>query len=913
MEQKEKKESGFYYRFFNESDTAMAVLNREGMILTTNKKFDIFLESLCLSSEKTVSSKGRTKRPRFIQEIPDPQHVPEFWSSLMPVIKGEKNHVVFKCTFNLQKNTQASTNTASVEIDGPSRNGDNDIPHWFNAHAWRIEDVPQGGNLGTKIRLISYPKINIEENIGRGQSGNPQETMESQGLLNRSNTFRKGWLIGLVLDDYSQARQEEKKLLLGKEIAEKAMEAKDQFLANMSHEIRTPIQTIIGMTELLQETSLDREQTEYSRQVKFSAEVLLTLINDILDYSKIEAGKMELEQIDFDLEQVIEQAVDMIAMEAHKKGLYIATNIPLEINIIAIGDPSKFRQVVINLVKNAVKFTREGGVTVSLEMKTLSGREAVRVSVADTGIGVNEETRPRLFSTFMQADVSNTRRFGGTGLGLAISNNLVHLMKGRIEMVPNEGEGSIFRFDIPLERSAKEPDPLPQPERNGKLKILIVDDRAEECNILDSRLRELGYTDITRAESGQAALKMMKAAAARDKAYQLCFLDMIMPVMDGWRLAAEIHNDTEINQSDLILMVPHGLMGAETKMTLLKWFKAYINKPIKRRNLAETICQVLNEPQELEDVTVLEEQVEDEELDRHISDIPVIQEDGDMTIGEVPLQSPLTNRAPLNSLLPILIAEDHPVNQKLFSMILDKLGYSTILADDGLDALEKEAANEVALIFMDIQMPRMNGYEAVENLRKRGFKKPIIAITASALSDEREHCFKVGIDDVLVKPFKRADIEMVLQKWLKAKEKSPATPAPIPVEEPDTANSRGPEETGVNQETVFSAEDVMDTFMNNIEMIMVLLPRFIERTQAQLKNIPELEKAGDFAAARIEAHTIKGAASTMSGKELAKAAACLELACKNSEKDEVKSAYPSLIEAFNRFKKEAEDFLRTQN
>jgi len=667
-------------------------------------------------------------------------------------------------------------------------------------------------------------------------------------------------------------RQEEEKLIHEKEIAEKARDAQGKFLANMSHEIRTPIQTIIGMTELLSDTCLNREQAEYCRQVKFSAEVLLSLINDILDYSKIEAGKMELENIDFDLEQIMEQSVDMISMEAHKKGLGIASNVPLETSIILKGDPGKVRQIVLNLVKNAVKFTSEGMVIVAAELDNLDGKEALRISVTDTGIGIDEEMRPRLFSTFMQGDISNTRRFGGTGLGLAISRSLVELMNGRIEMVPNPGGGSIFRFVIPFERSDKKPLPLPLPEEDGKLKILVVDDRAQKRYIIGSYLKNLGYKDISQADSGDTALEMLREASANGNPFRICFIDMIMPVMDGWRLAAEIHNDSSIKRADLILMVPHGLLGLDTKMTLLKWFKAYINKPIKRRNLAETINFVLNDPEELES--------------------PVEADETEESAAEKAATGEYKPR--------ILIAEDHPVNQKLFSIIIDTLGYPSILADDGLDALEKLQASDVALIFTDIQMPRMNGYELAAAMRKRGFRKPIIAVTASALKDEWERCEKAGIDDILVKPFKRADLEGMLLKWIEAGDGNSAISNTVPVTH-DAAS------TGI-----FDAGELLDTFMDNVEALLPLIQRFIERTQMQLQTITELEKNEDWEAARREAHMIKGAALTMGGAELGKAALRLEMAYKNIDRKEIKAAYLPLTEAFERYKEAAEDFIRTK-
>ncbi|MDR0601985.1 MAG: hybrid sensor histidine kinase/response regulator, partial [Treponema sp.] len=343
-----------------------------------------------------------------------------------------------------------------------------------------------------------------------------------------------GPFIGFSIEDETGAREEEQRLLAGRETAEKAAEAKSRFLANMSHEIRTPIQTVIGMTELLEDTSLDREQAEYSGQIKFSAEVLLSLINDILDYSKIDAGKMELEHTDFDLEETVTQAVEMISIEAHRKGLEIVVDIPPEAAVMVRGDPNKFRQIVINLSKNAVKFTKEGGVTISVRLaaggqKAVEGApRAVTVSVADTGIGIDENTRNRLFGTFMQADASTTRRFGGTGLGLAISRSLVELMGGRIEMVPNEGGGSVFRFTVSLERSARVPEPLLPVPSKKEYRILIADDRAEPSRVMGACLLHMGYAGVESAASGEEALALLREAAAAGRPIDLCLIDSIM-------------------------------------------------------------------------------------------------------------------------------------------------------------------------------------------------------------------------------------------------------------------------------------------------------------------------------------------------------------------------------------------------
>ncbi|MDR0761168.1 MAG: response regulator [Treponema sp.] len=686
----------------------------------------------------------------------------------------------------------------------------------------------------------------------------------------------------LILRDETRERQEEARLQEARRSAEQVMEAKSRFLANMSHEIRTPIQTIIGMTELLQNTKLDREQSEYSRQVKFSADVLLSLINDILDYSKLEAGKMELERIDFDLEQTIEQAVEMITLEAHKKGLEIALDIPPDAALIIKGDPNKYRQIVINLVKNAVKFTQEGGITIAAALTEWKGQEALRVSVADTGIGVPEEIRDRLFTTFFQGDPSNTRRFGGTGLGLAISRNLVELMHGTITMLPNEGGGSIFRFTIPIERSGSSfKEPLAVPVRRD-MRILIVDDRPESPRILVSYFRNLGYFEVDVAVSGEEALTAMRAAAARKRPFGLCFLDMIMPWMDGWRLAAEIKGDEEINGARLILMVPQGLLGADAKMTFLKWFKAYINKPIMRKDLIRTLHEALTDSAEESEVL--------EELE---------------PADETETARPGGFEAEAEKSL-ILIVEDHPVNQKLFSIILEKLEYPVVLADDGVDALEKTAAYPVSLIFMDIQMPRMNGYEAADRLRRQGFRKPIIAVTASALSDERERCMSVGFDDILIKPFKRQDVERMLRIWPPGKSLSAV---PVPTGLFSTAPAP-PEAYPLSDDQVFNPVEIKDTFLDNGELIHSLLLGFIDKTREQIAvGIPRSMEAEDWEEAMRGAHTIKGSALTLAAKELGHSAARLELAFKNLDHAEMSAAFPLLAAAFTRFEAEAGRYL----
>jgi CheY-like chemotaxis protein len=374
---------------------------------------------------------------------------------------------------------------------------------------------------------------------------------------------------------------------------------------------------------------------------------------------------------------------------------------------------------------------------------------------------------------------------------------------------------------------------------------------------------------------------------------------MIMPQMDGWRLAAEINGDGEINSARLILMVPHGLLGADAKMTLLKWFKAYINKPIKRKDLIRTLDEALTDS--VEELEAVEE--------AEAAGPETVRSGGFAADGEKPL---------------ILVVEDHPVNQKLFALILAKLGYPVILADDGLEALEKTAAYSVSFIFMDIQMPRMNGYEAAGRLRQQGFAKPIIAVTASALSDERERCMSVGFDDILIKPFKRPDIEKMLRVWPPGKTLS-AFPFPkipfhteaavpagetVPSEPVPPAPALAPEAHVLSGDRVFDRAEVRETFMDNTELIRSLLIRFIERTQEQIAaDIPRSMEAGDWGEARRTAHTIKGSALTLAARELGQTAARLEIAFKDVDKAEMDAALPLLGAAFTRFEAEGRRYL----
>ncbi|HAK46794.1 MAG TPA: hybrid sensor histidine kinase/response regulator, partial [Spirochaeta sp.] len=540
-------------------------------------------------------------------------------------------------------------------------------------------------------------------------------------------------LLALV-EDISGQIQLERQLTMAKLVAEKATRTKSEFLANMSHEIRTPIHTITGMSELLKETSLDAEQREYAGQVEFSAEVLLSLINDILDVEKIEAGKLKLEEIEMDLLEVAYSAVDLVALEAHKKNLEAALYIEPDVTHLVFGDPTRLRQIIVNLFNNAMKFTKKGEIELKISTVEETDEEVCLLfKVRDTGIGIPKSKMDKLFKEFSQVDSSTTRKYGGTGLGLTISKNLTRLMRGEIGVESIEGEGSVFWFTTKFRKQDKVSPYQVFREKYSDQRILIVDDNPTAREILTMYLSELGFS-VSETDDGHKALVMLKEAAAGELPFGSCIIDQIMPGMDGWYLASEINSLRDqsgiqaLKELKLYLVSPAGRSADEAKMKLLNWFAGYLNKPLRKDQLYSVFAGMSRD------------EVDDEPTEL----LPV--DDGD-------------------SKLLVLVAEDHEVNQHLFKSILENLGCDVILAENGLEAVEQSEENSPDIIFMDCQMPEMNGYEATEEIRRRGHNMPIVAVTASAIKGERDKCIACGMSDFLTKPFKKKDIQPVLLKW----------------------------------------------------------------------------------------------------------------------------------------------------
>src|SRR5580700_231130 len=581
-------------------------------------------------------------------------------------------------------------------------------------------------------------EVNREE-TGVDSHGNVSQIMTTQVPL-RDRNGRVTGLVGIGRD-ITHLKKVQEEMQKAREAAEAASQAKSEFLANRSHEIRTPLNGVMGMTDLALGTELTAEQREYLETVKMSGDSLLTVINDILDFSKIEAGKVDLEALDFNLRDSLESTLKTLAVRADEKGLELLCEVAPEVPEIVRGDSSRLRQIVVNLVGNAIKFTSAGEVALKVQARDTEGEHRLlHFTVSDTGIGIPREKQKLIFDPFTQADTSTTRKYGGTGLGLTISTRLVKMMGGKIWVESDVGRGSQFHFTVRLGvadvKEMKLGTAAP-PELLRDVKVLVVDDNRTNRRILEGMLLHW-HMKPTSVDCGGAALAQLSAALEAGEPYALILTDMHMPDMDGFALIEQIRRRPELSAATIMMLTSAGHRGDAARCQELG-VSAYLLKPIRQSELREAVARVLGAREQ---------------------------------DGAIPLVTrfSLQDAREPDAYLRVLLAEDNLVNQRLVVRLLEKRGHRVVVASTGLEvlrALEKESFD---LVLMDLQMPEMDGFEATTGIREKekgtGAHQAIVALTAHAMKGDREKCLAAGMDGYLTKPIRPQELDQLLEVYV---------------------------------------------------------------------------------------------------------------------------------------------------
>ncbi len=680
-------------------------------------------------------------------------------------------------------------------------------------------------------------------------------------------------LILAMVRDITDRKQVEDELVRAKDLAVSASRAKSDFLATMSHEIRTPMNGLIGMIELLLGTEMEEKQRKYLEVAKSSADVLLALINDVLDLSKIEADKIELEQIPFHLCEGIEDWIQAFATKASQKQLELLCKIDPGVPEEVVGDPNRLRQVVTNLLNNAMKFTDQGEVTleVSLE-RDYSGHVVIRFVARDTGVGIPSQRMDRLFRSFSQIDASTTRKYGGSGLGLAISKRLIELMGGWIRVSSQVGKGTAFTFVVTLgkaaSRSTSNLTAVSRPDLT-QLAVLVADDNATNRDILKQQLHHWGMRVHTAANAAEA-LDMLERAAADGQPVDLAILDLQMPGVDGLGLAKQIKQSPSTQATALIAMCSIGDRLDEPSMRAHD-IAGCVNKPVRQSELLNAVLHAAQGK-------------------LSVSDNPPLRQEGQERTNPTTPKDNDNRDAPR-----ILLAEDNEINQLVAGEVLAKGGYRYEVVSNGRQAVEAVQRTAFDLVLMDCQMPEMDGFDAAQRIRvlecsgdlsQAGPKRlPIIALTANAIKGDRERCLEAGMDDYLTKPLDPQRLLDAIKHCLasadntglgeKNQKHDHAHPSPLPVEgEPDRPPASDPP-IPIGDHPI-DVDQLIDRCFGNVQMMHRLLNKFAQQSVSNLQRLVGLVEEGDACTAAAQAHAFKGMATNLSAQQLGRLAEELE-------------------------------------